>query len=40
MTQLHWGEVKEIIAKRHLLGCTLRLYKPINEDDAFIIDIE
>lgn len=40
MTQLHWGEAKEIIAKRHLLGCTLRLYKPINEEDAFIIDIE
>lgn len=40
MTQLHWGDAKEVVAKKHLLGCTLRLYKPIKEDDSFIIDIE
>lgn len=40
MTQLHWGDAKKIIAKNHLLDCTLRLYKPVKENDSFIIDIE
>ncbi len=39
MTQIHWGEARKYIARRDLLNCILRLYKPINIEDIYVIEI-
>jgi HKD family nuclease len=39
MTNISWGEAKEIIAKQELLGKTLTLFKDTNSEEAFLIKI-
>lgn len=39
MTHIHWGETRIFIARRDLLNCIFKLYKPINIEDRYIIDI-
>jgi hypothetical protein len=38
MTKLKWGKARTIIAKRELLECTLRMYKPQNIENNFILE--
>lgn len=38
-TGLHWGDATYIIQKPHLIGKTLTLYKAIDEDYDYLIDI-
>jgi hypothetical protein len=40
MTQLHWGEAKEDIAKEDLLGRTLYLYRRDTVPPKFVIEID
>jgi len=40
MTQLHWGEAKEHIAKHDLLGRTLSLYRKDADPPEFMIEID
>ncbi|NLK93302.1 MAG: hypothetical protein GX273_09305, partial [Bacteroidales bacterium] len=40
MTQIHWGDVKPIIAQRDLLGRELRLYSRISDSQSFTIEID
>lgn len=39
MTQIHWGEARSIIADEAFLGSILTLYRPLIENDKFIIEI-
>jgi len=36
MTQIHWGPIKKYIAKKDLLNCIFRLYKPITKTGIFM----
>lgn len=38
-TGLHWGDATHIIQKQHLIGKMLTLYKAIDEDYDYLIDI-
>ncbi len=40
VTQIHWGDAKQVIARNDLLGQVLRIYKPENEDSYFIMEVE
>lgn len=40
MTQIHWGEVKNIIARRDLLGREFRLYQQINDANEYLVEID
>ena len=40
MTQLHWGEARQIIAHEDLLDRTLFLYRDDAQDDLFILEID
>lgn len=40
MTQLHWGDIKSIVAKRDLLGSILKLYRPENNLDVYLLEIQ
>ena len=39
MTQLHWGEAREIIAKEELLDCRMRLYRDEEDTGLFVLEI-
>jgi len=39
-TQLHWGEVKPMIARRDLLDSILRLYRETNDPTRFTLEID
>lgn len=40
MTQLHWGSIRPAIAKKDLLGRTLRLYKKASDPPEYLIEID
>jgi hypothetical protein len=40
MTQLSWGETKNLIAQDELIGKTATLYKDVTIADAFTLIIE
>jgi hypothetical protein len=40
MTQIHWGEVKSIVAQRDLLERELRLYRRVDDSQSFAIEID
>ena len=40
VTQLHWGEVKPLVAREDLLGRTIFLYRDDNQRDLFILEID
>jgi HKD family nuclease len=40
MTQLHWGEAKQLIAKKDLLGRTLLLYRKDSVPPEYLIEID
>ena len=40
VTQIHWGEVKELIAKEDLLGRTAFLYGLDETNDLFVLEID
>ncbi|MEN0049576.1 MAG: phospholipase D family protein [Bacteroidota bacterium] len=40
MTQISWGEAKGLIAKKELLGKTVKLYKEIGKDNQFVLVFE
>ena len=40
VTQLHWGEVKPLVAREDLLGRTISLYRDDNQRDLFILEID
>jgi HKD family nuclease len=40
MTSLHWGQVKELIAKRDLLGRILYLYRKDTDPPEYMIEID
>jgi hypothetical protein len=39
MTKIHWGVAKEFIANRALLGCLMKMYKPANVENSFVLEI-
>ncbi|SHG51863.1 HKD family nuclease [Fodinibius roseus] len=39
MTQIHWGDARDVIAKRELLGEKLKLYRNAKKEDIFKIEI-
>lgn len=39
-TQLHWGEVKPMVARRDLLGSTLRLFRETADPTRFTLEID
>jgi len=39
-TQLHWGEVKPLVARRDLLGSTLRLFRETDDPTRFTLEID
>lgn len=40
MTQISWGEAKALIAKRELIGKTVKLYKETDKDNQFVLIFE
>ena len=40
VTQLHWGEVKRLVAHEDLLGCTMSLYRDRGQRGLFILEID
>ncbi|MBI5476507.1 MAG: hypothetical protein HY964_07190 [Ignavibacteriales bacterium] len=40
MTQIHWGIVKNIMARRDLLGREFRLYQQINDAKKYLVEID
>lgn len=40
MTQLHWGDVRDLIAREDLLGRTLYLYRDETAPDLFVLEID
>lgn len=38
MTNLHWGDAKNLIAKKDLLGSTLKLYKNSNSAGRYVVE--
>ena len=40
VTQLHWGEVKPLVAHEYLLGRTISLYRDDEQRDLFILEID
>lgn len=40
MTQVHWGEVIDYVARRDLLGRLLTLYRDVNDPEHFVIEID
>ncbi|WP_347268692.1 phospholipase D family protein [Paracoccus sp. (in: a-proteobacteria)] len=40
LTQLHWGDVKPLVAKEDLLDRTLYLYRDEEQPDLFVIEID
>lgn len=39
-TQLHWGDVKPLVARRDLLGSTLRLFRETDDPARFTLEID
>ena len=39
MTRLSWGDTREFVAKRSLIGATMELHRHTNDPSAFVIVI-
>ena len=40
MTQLHWGEARQIIAREDLLSRTASLYRDSIDEGSFVLEID
>lgn len=40
MTSISWGEAKEVVAKKELIGKTVKLYKEASTNDQFVLVFE